>query len=292
MMTRRVLTLAAIAFLFSFPAAVPAAASSCEVPAHAQGTYQTLAVPGAETTTPLAINERGDVVGSYTMNGVSFGFLWSNGTYTTIAVPGASGTTATDINAKGTIVGFTNTASFRLEDGAFTAIDVPGSLATLALGINNAGEVVGFALEPNDFDGIEAGFVLRRGVFERVVHPAAQGGTVLNDINARGSVLGNASGVGFFVLNNSGFAVPVVCEPVDAIDTVLSRITDRGGYVGTTYLPSGSTGFVYTNHSYTLFEYPGAQQTRVTDANSRGLVVGEAFDGVGGQVGFLFVPRR
>jgi hypothetical protein len=49
----------------------------------------------------VAINDRGQVLGSYRTHAGSMGFIYDNGHYTTIAAPNASDTTATALNDLG-----------------------------------------------------------------------------------------------------------------------------------------------------------------------------------------------
>src|ERR1700686_3881466 len=63
-------------------------------------------VPGAIATAVNAINQRGDMVGSYRdSNGNFHGFLLSHRTFTAIDGPGANFTEALGINPRGDIVG-------------------------------------------------------------------------------------------------------------------------------------------------------------------------------------------
>ena len=47
------------------------------------GNYTNIAYPDAQTTYALAINDNGDVVGTYASGRISNGFLWKDGTFTT-----------------------------------------------------------------------------------------------------------------------------------------------------------------------------------------------------------------
>ena len=71
------------------------------------GSYTTLSVPGASSTTPQGINDGGEIVGSYYVNDPLHvkSFLYSNGSFNSIDVPGSLATDAWAINNKGHIVG-------------------------------------------------------------------------------------------------------------------------------------------------------------------------------------------
>jgi probable HAF family extracellular repeat protein len=113
---------------------------------------------GSFTTTVSgagAINDAGDLVGTYFVNNRVVGFLFASGKLTTIdPSPGCSAcvTQATGINNAGTIVvhsqvsggGLSTTSSFAFTGGQFIPVAVPGAAWTYATGINNLGWIVGF----------------------------------------------------------------------------------------------------------------------------------------------------
>jgi len=74
------------------------------------GHVVTLAAPGAAMTQATGINDRGEVVGTYTVgtgnNAVTHGFTWWNGKFTTVNYPAASSTSVNGVNDEGDIVGF------------------------------------------------------------------------------------------------------------------------------------------------------------------------------------------
>jgi probable HAF family extracellular repeat protein len=96
------------------------------------------------------INNLGQIVGSYSNLGGTYGFLLSGGTYITLDDPVAKpGTTqALGINDAGHIIGQYYDASnlshaFLYSGGAYTTIDPPSALTATASGINDAGQIVG-----------------------------------------------------------------------------------------------------------------------------------------------------
>jgi probable HAF family extracellular repeat protein len=74
------------------------------------GRVATLAVPGAAMTQAFGINNRGEVVGTYTVgtgnSAVTHGFTWWDGKYTTVNYPAASSTALNGVNDEGDVVGF------------------------------------------------------------------------------------------------------------------------------------------------------------------------------------------
>ncbi len=159
--------------------------------------------PDALWTSPLKINDAGDIAGGYgevpyTECGPYHGFVLSNGEYTQIELPvdDVSGILVHGINDAGELVGVytiegcdeSNPAyhGFLLEDGSFTKIDVPNSTATVAFGINERGAIVGIY----DRAGRGHGFLLWKGVFTDIDFPGARG-TRAKDINDRGWIVGD-----------------------------------------------------------------------------------------------------
>jgi probable HAF family extracellular repeat protein len=275
--------------LLLVPCATAAAADSCPAPVTASGTFHELQVPGATNTDPLAINSAGDIVGAYgDAQGRAHGFLYRNGMFHTIDVPGSSSSFAADINASGTIVGNFGSRAYVLRDGSFTFIDAPGAFATSATAINDRGAVAGLALEPNDSDGREVGFVRGRdGSFERIAFDEVAGVGV-RDITNQGTLLVNADLSQ--LLRTRGEYETI--QPCSASDIII-RLTRQKHFVGATFEPSlqMSFGLVHTHRQYTLYQYPGAVSTLLRDVNSAGLAVGQANDPVRGSIGFVFVPE-
>ncbi|HUC58822.1 MAG TPA: hypothetical protein VMA95_15580 [Streptosporangiaceae bacterium] len=73
----------------------------------ADGRVVTIAKSGAGVTQAFGINKRGVVVGDYTIDGSSHGFVWLAGKFHTVNEPqGAGGTVISGINNAGDIVGF------------------------------------------------------------------------------------------------------------------------------------------------------------------------------------------
>jgi hypothetical protein len=154
---------------------------------------------GATSTLPEGINNDGDIVGLYEVNGngIAQGFELSGGVYTSLSYPGAPETQAVSINNKGDIVGFYfDTAEayhgFLLSGGTYTSIDVPGAVGTFAYGINDSGNIVGVYCTTSgcltNNDGAQ-GFLLSAGTFTTINVPSATA-TILNNINDKGVLVG------------------------------------------------------------------------------------------------------
>ena len=125
------------------------------LPAAAAPRYTVTALP--EGTTPLGMNNRGQVVGALG----SDGFLWSGGSLVTLGNMGGTFGRATAINDSGVVTGYGDRANgdvqaFRYSGGVTTALDIFGARGSYAMGISSNGQVVGqyFAQESGAFSTI------------------------------------------------------------------------------------------------------------------------------------------
>ena len=155
------------------------------------GAFTFINAPGSTDTMPHAINDAGQIVGTYYTSSVpspnppTFGFLNTNGVFSAISVPGSPATAANGINDAGQIVGSFSSVDFRsghgfLENnGVFTTIDVPGGSFTTPEGINNLGQIVGTVSSTT----FEEGFLDTNGIFTTINVPGAvdTGATGIND---------------------------------------------------------------------------------------------------------------
>lgn len=148
------------------------------------------------TTQAFGINDKGQVVGSYSDLGYTqHGFLWSGGVYTTIDDPqSVFGTVAVGINNTGQIVGNYSDASytqhgFLFSGSAYTTIDGSAtSYATYLNGINNRGQISGY-----DSDTGDNSFIFYRNAFTTIADPKDTPGgfsTYAEGINSSGQVVG------------------------------------------------------------------------------------------------------
>jgi hypothetical protein len=126
-----------------------------------RGKFTRINVPGALATSPAAINEPGDIIGSYSVVVqpgvlVQRGFLFARGSFANIDVPGGKNTLPTVLNNSGTIGGTFedpalpapfNTVAFVLQNGKYTRLPLPGAAESVG-GIAASGEVVGTYFDP------------------------------------------------------------------------------------------------------------------------------------------------
>jgi probable HAF family extracellular repeat protein len=129
-----------------------------------RGTITSFDVPGAQGTEATDINDRGQIVGTYSedtpiVNNSARPRAYvldrfGRGKFTRIDFPGASLTVASGINNRGQVVGGYLDAEgrphgFLWDKGRFTTIDVPGAPNTVAFGINDRGQIVGTYENPD-----------------------------------------------------------------------------------------------------------------------------------------------
>lgn len=121
-----------------------------------RGKFTRIDVPGALATSPVALNEPGDIIGSYSVAAlpgifIQRGFLLAHGRLTNIDVPGGTNTLPSVLNNAGTVAGTFenpalpapfNTGAFVLQKGKYTLLPLPGAAESVA-GISASGEVVG-----------------------------------------------------------------------------------------------------------------------------------------------------
>jgi hypothetical protein len=171
-------------------------------------------------TSASGINNTGQIVGSYSVIGVSpithqgYGFIYNrqDGTYTTLDDPLAvhggvvPGTSAQGINDVGQVVGSytgffsdvgpSGTFGFLYSGGTYIALNVPGATQTYAYGINNAGQIAGYYTTGS----VSHGFIYDGSTYTTLDDPlAGPGGTFAYGINNAGQIVGSyndASGIG------------------------------------------------------------------------------------------------
>jgi probable HAF family extracellular repeat protein len=173
-----------------------------------RGRITSFDVPGARGTEATDINDRGQIVGTYSEDTPIVNDSarprayvldrFGRGKFTRIDFPGAPQTFASGINNRGQVVGGYLDAKgrphgYRWDKGLFTTIDVPDAVATAATDINDRGEMVGFfGDDPNDPTAATGarGFLLSRGDFTTFDAPDVAI-TQPSSINNRGQIVGS-----------------------------------------------------------------------------------------------------
>ncbi|MCY7345053.1 MAG: DUF3466 family protein [Pyrinomonadaceae bacterium] len=255
--------------------------------------------PGAgNSTTPLDINERGEIVGYYVdANNVRRGFLRRlNGNFTAIVAPNDTGnyTTAFSINNNQTITGdyFNNADAvyhgFLRRNGVYTQYDGGGAWnGTGILGINDNEDFVGGITDPVapqrsfvNIGGTQT-FINIPGAFESVAY----------GINNANRAVGFYRDAGLVYHGFIRSANGALTNPVDfpgSSSTNLQGINNRGWIVGRyTDAQGREHGLFRKNAStYVSFDYPNATATSINGINDYGFIVGRYTDAAGRRHGF------
>ncbi|QGQ18502.1 hypothetical protein GC089_03585 [Cellulomonas sp. JZ18] len=148
---------------------------------------------GGALTTPTAVNDRGQVVGtSETADGRRHAFLWDDGEMVDLT-PDAQSSTATDISDRGEVVGYVQPApgedfdAFVWHRGRTTVLAQPGA----AFVVNERGQVAGTVETPATWSANP--FVWRAGTRTDLTpppFPGARTSASVVDLNRSGTVLG------------------------------------------------------------------------------------------------------
>ena len=222
------------------------------------GQFTTIQYPSAVFTVASGINDRGDIVGHYslpTSPTVRHGYLLRNGVFTSFDPPGSIRTNTLGINDRRDIVGrFVGpdgkTHGFLLRDGEFTTIDYPGATETDLWKINRRGQIVG-AFRTGD--GKSHLFVFRKGAFTAIDLPGVVDiSPDKGNINSRGDVVG------------------VYCAIAPCV-----------------LAPTGNHGFLLSEGNFTTLDVPGSAATIAFGINARRDIAGGYTDANGGTHGFL-----
>jgi probable HAF family extracellular repeat protein len=287
-------------------AAQPPVVSSCDAPEIAAGTYIDLdlipIITGAERVTLVGINDRGDIVGTFTEVGLATkSFLLRQGEITILEVPGASATRVTGINASGTIVGVYTADSkqhgFVWTRGRFALYPASPWMRSLTFAaVSASGAIAG---NYGDDDG-EKAFVLRGSRLDLI--DIARRWTFVVDINARGDVVvtgQNQPGPGrahHFLVTRRRVEHLVGCDGLGGfMGGTLHTITNQGHLVGRLGIPTlpeygGYSGVLYSERGVRVYNYPDAISTELLGMNTAGYAIGRAW-GLTWHRDFLFIPH-
>jgi hypothetical protein len=250
--------------------------------------------PGTgNSTAPQKINERGDIVGSYTDSlGVQRGFVrFSDGSFSApIVDPNdtVGFTHGRGINNSRTVCGEYigsdgNDHSYFLSGGTFTEYDVPGAIGTDVLSINDAAAFAG-GFDPGS--GIFQAYVNVGGTITSFSVPGALSTYAFDINNSNQLVVGyylDSSGTphGYFRDATGTLHFPI--DPSGSVTTVLFGVNDKNWVVGR-YVDSLGVNhglfFVPPNFFFT-FDYPGSTFTSLNGINDQGFICGRYDDASG-----------
>lgn len=267
------------------------------------------AVPGATATVAWGINSKGAVVGSYTKDGVTHGFLRSDGVLTTIDYEGAAATIARGINDRGDIVGSYQIAGepsvnahgfLRDKYGRMTRADVPVHTNTIPQRITNTGVIVG-CLHDADTMATMQGIVMdARDIREDGVVDAYGRTDAYASMN-NGATPDGELIVGFFTdkaaSRTRGYLFyGDTILPFDVPGSTFTAAWDvnASGEVVGVYRDTVRTphGFIWSGLRFRTLDVPGAVSTWAYGINSHGAVVGAFSDAVGKIRGFVAMRSR
>jgi len=256
--------------------------------------FTTIEVPGSTVTVASSIDLMSRVVGYYTDDTGTHGFLYSNGSYSKIDYPGAGWTVIFGINNTGQFVGAYGASDARagrhgfiFAGGGFSSFDVPGSITTIGRGINNRGQIAGEYLGP---DGSRHGFRLSGGNYAGIEVPQSGGGSA-SGINDSGQIVGAAgSGSGDAFLFD-GAAYSKIEFPNNNF-TTLWGLNNVGDIVGQIDNPqSAYRGFMYSGGAYTVIDFPDSPTSwDARGINDLGQIVGSFTRNDGRTRGYQATP--
>jgi uncharacterized membrane protein len=272
-------------------------------------TFNDFSFPGASGTTANAINNSGQIAGTYSdsSSGRNRGFLLSGGMYTSIDFPGAVETYVQGLSNDGKIVGFFthgggfgDTYPFVLSGGVFSALpEAPGSLSgnTRPWSINTSGQIVGEYVDPC-FCAWHA-YSFQNGVYTTLNVPGFSNSSAFG-LNDAGQIVGNVGDCYFGQDNQKGFLLSggvftIIAVP-SAVSTQVTGINDTADMAGHYWDGAKYRSFVLFNGSFTLIDDPASQPGCGTAIWGQGInaarrIVGSYNVGCSNSHAFLGIPN-
>jgi len=255
--------------------------------------YHPFEFPGAISTVPFGLNDRGDVVGFYRdASGGRHGFKYVNGTFNSIDISGLTGVTPRGINNLRDIVGNWADANgnghglILTASGQLQTLDAPGAVETAFSCIDDRRQIVGVTIDQN---GIEHGVRFQNGTFTPFDIPELTLDVgFFPCVNNAGTLI--ATGDGRAVILSNGLLMFLTLTSLETF-TSPQGISNRGDIVGTfAFTTSDIHGFLWSGGVLTAIEYPGAPVTQPHAINVFGTIVGEFRGADGVRHGFIARP--
>lgn len=251
--------------------------------------------PGSRYARVTAVNNRGEVVGSFTTSGGQQAFIWSKSAGFRPITEARLGenAVATAINNNGIVVGELSTeweGSFMFTWSASEGFRSTGITGAAPNAINDAGQVVGKFYRYMDAFPAEQAFIWK---LEETATTHLPGGSVATDINNLGNVVGYSAASGRGVTGISwdvAEAAPVeMFEPVDLMGCDIgsptlwgseegcrgeaASVNDKGEAAGTKL----NTAFRWTRGKpIDMLDLPWSRASWARAINANGDVVGHA----------------
>ena len=238
------------------------------------GTFTPIDFAGSTSTLAWSNNKSGDIVGTYTIAGLTHGFKLSGGRFTTIDYPGAANTDVRGINNRGDVSGIYRNADgvfhgFLLSGDKFTALDFPNATSTQGWGVNSSGDVVGVYSTA----GVSHGFKWSAGQFT-TIDPPGSTSTTVTGINAQGELSGSyilAGSVHGFLLSDGEFTT---LDVPGSDYTNTTALTARGDIIGRYTAGTLANGYLLREGLFSTIAVPNATFTGAASMNERGDIVG------------------
>jgi hypothetical protein len=307
---------------FTLPAAVALLLAACadhpDLPLapgeglHARGhgafTYTTIMPPDATAATAFGIGPGGDIVGAFTVGGVTRGFLLHGGELTPIVYPGASVTQARGIGSGGEIVGTyklpgdppVRWRSFiRSAEGDYEDVTVPDHESIMLQRILPDGTLLGCVHGADMTASMKGLMIGRDGIRIDDIYASMHNGATPNGRRIAGLYRNRDAGdrVEAYVIDNGVFTPVLPPGAIFAEGYDMNPAGDAVGFYGFEEQVGGGgvairrRGFMLTRSGLSTIHFPGADvtDTRVFGINPGGDVVGHYI--IGGVIRG-FVARR
>jgi hypothetical protein len=254
-------------------------------------------VPGAQFVTPVGINDKGQVTGTWQDASGYHGFLRQpDGALATFDIPGAHNTHPAAISPAGVVTGWYDEKNraggfVRAADGSITTFIVPNGYATKAFGANSRGWSAG-GFHTNKSLLLLPFLRSRSGVTTEFSVPGDTGNVIAVAVNRSLTVAGlagYAAGAYYHAFVRSADGTVTVFEMASDKITV-AGINDVGTITGSLSVnDTPNEGFVRTSDgTITTFAPPNGSLTIVVLAiNNFGTIAGRFMDSAGATHGFL-----
>lgn len=254
-------------------------------------TFTTITDPNATGQTDVrAINNNGQILGTFTNASGTHVFVDSSGTFATIPFDSPPDTSVAGFNDAGQIVGWYThvypsgalgaSNAYVYGNGTFTSFDFPGAAdygGTQAYAINDLGQIVGGY---GDSSGA-GGFLYSNGTITPLNLPFSL--VTPTGINDKGAVVGQfgaGSTAASFLYANGTFTT--IRDPNATEGTYATGMNDSGEIVGYFFNSSGSHGFIDHGGVFTTINDPfGTDGTYLFGINDSGELLGSYTSGSG-----------